>query len=71
MRTSVKTKEEPYGSQIPWAQNPGLRQSSAGVPDSTAQTVTALGGGVHRAVCIRKNKTESFGLGFIFGGDEG
>ena len=43
----------------------------AGVHASPAQTVTAYGGGVHRAMCIRQNKTESFGLGFIFGGDEG
>ena len=45
--------------------------NQAGILAITAQPVTALGGGVHRVMCIRKNKTESKELGFIFGGDEG
>ena len=40
-----------------------IAEKSEGGSVRTAQTVTALGGGVHRVMCIRKNKTESKGLG--------
>ena len=70
-RASRKNKKSPWGSGAPGALNPGLRRSTAKSYANPAQTVTAYGGGVHRASCFGKNKTEPIGLCFIFGGDEG
>ena len=43
------------------AQNPGLRRSVAEPRGSTAQTLTACGGGVRRTACIPQKQKEPKG----------
>ena len=52
---------EPKGSFLWGAQNPGLRRGVAEPKDSTAQTLTACGGGVCRTACIPQKQKEPKG----------